>query len=109
VKAKPIVPRERATRDVDDAIDYYLAEGGPTVALGFIDALERAYLHVGRSPASGALRYAQELGIPDLRCWPLDRYPYLVFYVEREDDIDVWRILHGHRDVPASLREPEER
>ena len=29
-----------------------------------------------------------------------------VFYVEREADIDVWRVLHGARDIPAWLREP---
>jgi toxin ParE1/3/4 len=24
-----------------------------------------------------------------------------VFFVEREDHIDVWRVLHGKRDIPA--------
>jgi hypothetical protein len=33
--------------------------------------------------------------------WP--RYPYLVFYVERSDHIDIWRVLHGQRDIPAWL------
>lgn len=26
-------------------------------------------------------------------------YPYLVFYVERDDHIDVSRVLHGMRDL----------
>ena len=25
---------------------------------------------------------------------PVDRFPYLVFYVERVDHVDVWRVLH---------------
>jgi toxin ParE1/3/4 len=33
----------------------------------------------------------------------VQRYPYLVFYVERDDHIDVWRVLHGQRDIPAWL------
>jgi len=37
----------------------------------------------------------------------LPRYPYLVFYVEHADHIDVWRVLHGQRDIPAWMREPE--
>lgn len=42
-----------------------------------------------------------------LRSWPLARYPYpyLVFYIERDDHIDVWRLLHGLRDMAAWLRE----
>lgn len=40
---------------------------------------------------------------------PLDRYPYLVFYVEGKEDLDVWRVLHGQRDIPAFQREPAER
>ena len=35
-------------------------------------------------------------------------FPYLVFYVERGADIDVWRVLHGARDIPAWLQEPLE-
>ena len=42
-----------------------------------------------------------------LRACALQTFPYLVFYVEREDDIDVWRVLHGNRDIPAWLLEPE--
>lgn len=31
--------------------------------------------------------------------------PDLVFYIERDDLIDVWRILHDMRDIPTWLRE----
>ena len=30
-----------------------------------------------------------------------------VFYVERDDHIDVWRVLHAQRDIPAWMQEPE--
>jgi toxin ParE1/3/4 len=106
VKGKAVVPREQAIRDVDEAIAYYVGEGAAHAALGFIDALERAYSHIGRSPATGSPRYAHELNLPGLRVWPLNRYPHLVFYVERPDHIDVWRVLHGQRDVPAWMSEP---
>jgi len=107
VTAKPIVPRKQATRDVDDAIDFYLSEGAETAAHGLIDALEQAYGHISRHPATGSPRYAHELNLPGLRLWPLARYPYLVFYVERPDHIDVWRVLHGQRDIPAWMQEPD--
>ncbi len=97
---KPIVPRELANRDVESAIDYYLSENAEQAALGFIDALEKAYTHISRHPATGSSRYAHELDLPGLRFWPLPRYPHLVFYVEHENHIDVWRVLHGQRDIP---------
>ena len=104
---KPVIPRAQASRDVDGAITYYLGEGAYAAALGLVDALEQAYAHISRHAATGSPRYAHELNLPGLRAWPLMRYPYLVFYVERSDHIDVWRILHGQRDVPAWMQEPD--
>ena len=107
MKPKPVVPRERANRDVDEAIDYDLSENAQDAALGFIDALERAYGHISRHPTTGSSRYASESNLPGLRFWPLKRYPHLVFYLERSDHIDVWRVLHGKRDIPAWMQEPD--
>jgi toxin ParE1/3/4 len=107
MKIKSVIPRALAKRDVDEAITYYLSEGAPHAALDFIDALEQAYEHIGRHPAGGSPRYAHELDISDLRCWMLKRHPYIVFYVERADHVDVWRVLHGMRDVPAWLRDDQ--
>jgi toxin ParE1/3/4 len=105
--AKPVVPRALAKQDADEALSYYLSEEAEQAALGFIDALELAYTHIGRHPATGSPRYAHELNLPDLRNWTLKRYPHIVFYVERDDHIDVWRVLHGMRDIPAGLRDED--
>ncbi|MBX3707250.1 MAG: type II toxin-antitoxin system RelE/ParE family toxin [Pseudomonadales bacterium] len=108
MKAKPVVPREQAQQDVEDALAYYLAEAAEAAALSFVAALEQAYAHIGRHPATGSPRYAHELHLPGLRAWPLTRYLYLVFYVERPDRIDVWRVLHGQRDIPAGMQGTED-
>jgi toxin ParE1/3/4 len=102
---KPVVTRERAQRDIDEAIAYYFEEGGADLALGFIDALEAAYRRIGTSPQSGSPRYAHELDLPGLRFWPLRRFPYLIFYLDRSDQLDIWRVLHGQRDIPSWLQE----
>jgi toxin ParE1/3/4 len=104
VKAKPVILRAVATRDVDEALSHYLQEGGSELALGFIDAIEVALRHVGTRPASGSPRYAVELNLPELRFQPLKRFPYLIFYVEGENLVDVWRVLHASRDIPAWLQ-----
>ncbi len=107
MNAKRVVPRALARRDVDEAVDHYLDEAGAETALRFIDALERAYAHIGRHPASGSTRYGHELDIPGLRSWPVRPFPHLVFYVDRENRVDVWRVLHGSRDMPAWVRPQE--
>lgn len=108
----PLVLRARAQRDIDDAVEHYRSEGGARAAVGFIDALERAFGRIALHPRIGATRYAQMLNLPGLRSWPVQRYPYVIFY--REDGsrsgsmIDVWRLLHSRRDLPAEIRPPSD-
>ena len=104
----PVVPREQAVRDIDAAIAFYLEDDGAAGALGFIDAVEQAFVHIASQAASGSPRYAHELNLPGLRSWPLSRYPYLVFYVVQEKYVDVWRVLHGRRDIPKWMQKPDE-
>ena len=103
MKPKPVILRRLAERDAEEAIDHYLAEGGADLALRFIDALEVALGKVGTMPPAGSPRYAHELDLPGLRVWPIKRFPYLIFNVDRGDHVDVWRILHQHRDIPQWL------
>ncbi|RZT91980.1 type II toxin-antitoxin system RelE/ParE family toxin [Rivibacter subsaxonicus] len=104
VRGKRVVLRREAVRSIDDAVDHYLQEAGAAVALKFVAALEEAWRHLRDFPSTGALRYGAELTIPGLRFWPLNKFPYLVFYIEREDEVDVLLVLHGSRDIPASLQ-----
>ncbi len=108
MSGKPVVLRKRAQHDIDEAVGYYLAEAGPTVALAFVDALEDARRSIGELPAISSPRYALELDIPGLRVRSAGRFPYLIFYVERETEIEVWRVLHGARDIPSRMMELRE-
>ena len=103
MSAKLIVPSVPAVGDVRDAVDHYTDEAGQAVAAGFLEELERVYDLIQTSPAAGSPRYAHELGIENVRNRQLRRYPYLVFYVEQRDRIDILRVLHAHRDIPAQL------
>jgi toxin ParE1/3/4 len=98
------VRRDRADADVLEAIDHYLTEA-PQAAAGFVDALESAYRHIARAPATGSPRYAHDLNLPGLRHWRCTRYPCIVFYMEHAEHIDIWRVLYAKRDVPAWLQE----
>lgn len=108
MSVKPVIQRDRASLDIDDSVAYYLKERAEHAALGLIDGLQDAYALLARHPAIGASHYAHELGIPGLRSWSLPRHPYVIFYVEHESHIDIWRVFHSRRDIPASLQERPE-
>ena len=101
--ARPVRLREQAAVDIDQAVDYYLAEADTDVAVRFVDAVDRAVGQISRSPLSGILQFSYELDIPGLRVRPLARFPYLVFYVVGDEVVDVWRILHTRRDIPTAM------
>lgn len=107
MKRHPVVPRAQALADIDEALAWYLGEGAETAALSFVDALEQAFDHTSRHPGTGSPRYAHALNLPGLRHWRLTRFPYLVFYVESQGRIDVWRVLHAERDIPVWMNDPD--
>lgn len=101
---RPVIPRRQANRDIDETLAGYLVEGSAAQALGFIETLEQACAHIARLPAAGTVHCAHELNLPGLRLHPLKTYPHLIFYAEHATHIDVWRVLHSQRDIPAGLR-----
>lgn len=104
---KRLIPRALAQRDIEAALDYYVDAAGVDVALKFVASLESAYRIIAERPAIGSPRFAHELGLPGMRSRKLARFPYLIFYFDRGDYIDVWRILHAQRDIPTWLTESE--
>jgi toxin ParE1/3/4 len=107
VTAKPVIPREQALQDVDKAVEDYLDAAGPRVAINLVEQLERAYAQIASYPGAGSPRFGYELGVPNLRHVRIKGFPYLIFYVELAAHIDVWRVLHANRDIPAWLEDPE--
>jgi toxin ParE1/3/4 len=82
--------------NLESEIDYYLFdEGSLAAALGFIAAVEEALQRLGKHPAMGSPCHAYVLDLPGLRSWPLYRYPHLVFYVDRDAYVEIWRVING--------------
>ncbi|PVM89516.1 type II toxin-antitoxin system RelE/ParE family toxin [Caulobacter endophyticus] len=102
---KPVIPRTEAEADVEAAVSWYLSQAGVTTALSFAEAMYEAYRIIGERSAAGYAAYAYILKRPGLRTWQLKRYPYLIFYFERNEHVDVWRVLHGQRDLPAGMQD----
>lgn len=107
MKAKPVRRRRLARRDVEQAVIYYAREAGLDVAARFIAEVDDSCRAIGEQPGLGSPRYAHLLQIAGLRSRPVGRFPYRVLYVEHEDHIEVQRVLHTQRDIPAWLGETD--
>ena len=102
---KPIVLRDRALLDFAQVVRYYSSDVSPSVARSFVAALQEGFQHLSQFPASGSTRYALESNLPELRSWPVRGFPYLVLYADSELSVDIYRVLHTSRDIPAGLSE----
>ncbi len=91
---KLAILRRVADHDVDAAINHNRTQANVDVALDFAAELDETYDCIAQHSMVGSPRYAHELDIERLRHRRLKRSPYLIFYRERADHIDVWRVLH---------------
>lgn len=101
---KRVIRLESARADEREIVAHYAREARLDLSFHFTEALRDIYRSIGDRPAIGSPRYGDLLGIEGLRSRKVKRFPFLVFYVERVDHIDVWRVLHAQRDVAAWLR-----
>lgn len=100
---KPVFRRATADADIANAVDFYLMEADHVVD-PFLAALQVALEDIETHPASGSPRYAHELNVPNLRTWPITRFPYLLLYIEHDDLVDLIHVMHMSRDIPARFQ-----
>ena len=98
---KRIVLTAQARHDIRHATAWYRNEGGTLLAKRWAVAIKQALLHIGTHPKTGFTRHAIELKLDGIRCWHVHGFPYLVFYAEHDQQIEVGRVLHAQRDIPA--------
>jgi toxin ParE1/3/4 len=100
---KRALQRTLAQQDITQAFDYYLGAAGPATAVDFVNEIDVCVQRIERFPEAGSPRYADLLNIEGLRFAVVTRFPYLVFYFERPDYVDIVRVLHQHQDIPGIL------
>jgi plasmid stabilization system protein ParE len=82
----------RARRDLAEIADYLTARS-PKGALSVERSIRKTVDLVAAFPGAGR-RFDQR---PTVRVMPLGRYPYLVFYTLRDDEIVILHVRHGAR------------
>ena len=73
-------------------------------ALAIAQVLTNAALdQIELDPGIGSSVLGKVLDIPDLRTWRVSKFPLLWFYFERDNHLDVIRLLGERQDVAAIL------
>ena len=93
--------RYRLTRKAEeDARDIwlYIAEANVAAADKLIDRFTELFKLLAGNPGMGQ---SQEQHRPGLRCFPVGNY--FIFYRAIDDGIEVYRILHGARQLEDLL------
>ena len=90
--------RPLAEANLVERSEYYRSEGGDSLGERFFDAAIEALRDIERMPGAGSLRIGEMAGIDGLRPRRLERFPCGWHCFERNDCVDVVRILAYARD-----------
>lgn len=85
-------PAQRDLREIRN----YIAADSVTAAICFVDLLKTKCQRLAEFPGMG--REREELGA-GLRSFAVSNY--LIFYRERNEGIEIVRVLHGARDIDS--------
>ena len=104
---KPASIRPLAEHDLIERTQHYVTAGGRALGERFFDAAIAALHSVETSPGLGSPRVGELLDLPGLRRVGVDGFPCGWIYLERDDDLDVLRLLADRQDL-ADLVETED-
>ena len=97
--------RPQARLDVVE-LATYIGKDNIKVANHFLDACEVTFGFLLESPLSGAIYCTKNARLADLRVLRVKGFPnHLVFYLERENGIEIVRVVHGARDLDTLLQD----
>jgi toxin ParE1/3/4 len=83
----------------------FIYRDNPTAANAFLEAAYDTFEFLARNPGVG--RQRSDLDFPEIRSWRVSGFRrYLIFYRVLPDRIQIWRVLHGARDLHQTLGGP---
>ncbi len=100
---KPAILRPQARRDREAEVRYCRGHAGSKVAVRLVTATNAALDRIELEPGIGSPTLGKILDIPDLRTWRVTKFPLLWCYFERDDHLDVVRLLGERQDIAAIL------
>ncbi|MBN3921668.1 type II toxin-antitoxin system RelE/ParE family toxin [Nostoc sp. NMS4] len=102
---KRIVITPKASLDIDEYFAY-IAQENPDTALLFFDSVRETFAQLARMPGMGSRYPLDNLRLQGLRKWAVKGFKkYLIFYFERDESIEVVRILYAGQDIERILEQ----
>jgi toxin ParE1/3/4 len=100
---KKIVITPKANQDLDDCFAY-ISQDNPEIALQFFDATRITIAQIARMPGMGSIFATNNNRLQNLRKLSVkDFRKYLIFYIERDEIVEIVRILYATRDINSIL------
>ena len=78
---KRALQRALAQQDIVKAFDYYLAAASASVAADFVTEIDACMQRIEQFPQAGSPRYVSMLNVEGVRLSVVERFPYLVFFL----------------------------
>ena len=97
---------ESADREIDAQVAYYAEHAGATVAERFYAALKATFQSLLQNPGHGRRFESMHAVLAGVRVWLVHGFPFLVYYREIDEGIEIIHVLHGARDHEPIL-DPE--
>jgi toxin ParE1/3/4 len=100
---KKIVITPKASQDLDDCFAY-ISQNNPEIALHFFDSTRITIAQIAKMPGIGSIFATNNTRLQGVRQWSVkDFRKYLIFYIERDDAVEIVRILYATRDISSIL------
>ena len=81
----------------------YIRQDDEAVARRFLEAAYDSFEFLADNPMIGRAR--PEFGHAGLRSWRVQGFrSYLIFYRTGKERLQIWRVLHGSRDLQAVMK-----
>lgn len=92
-----------AIQDIEQIADYIANQSGFDQADRFLNKLDAKFAKIAQFPNLG--RQRDEI-LPGLRSIPIDKY--LILYMVIEQDVEIFRVVNGYRDLSALFTDVDE-
>ncbi len=90
---KPCVLRPKGREDRRHEVCYHRSKAGEGTAIQLVSALEEALLQLSRDPCIGSPAIGHVLDVEGLRSWRLNGFPLSLWYFERDNQVDIVRLV----------------
>lgn len=100
---KNIIIQPSAEHDLFEQWSY-IDRDNPEAADHFTEQAMETFRFIAKMPLIGTLYESPHPQLHSLRKFPMQGFEqHLIFYLSREDSIEIIRVLHTKRDIDAAL------